>query len=220
MVALSPIISSPELQSTLKTLASSPEAVSALNNVADAVEKSKESADGGKAVELISRLDSIEANIKTIEDFHIDELVKKIEDLKSGTPSLEALDTAIKKTTDELTKRGDEAISKEVDKLSSKLSDQIISTNQPINVRMGNAENSILSLNTKIDTAITDVSSLKVDNVVNKANILSLQTFQTTQDAINDSLATNTALQTTNDAVSAINTRVNSLEHNSITPDF
>lgn len=180
--ALAPMLANPELQKTLTTLASSPAAVSAMSELATTVKEAEASGDDNKTLELVSRLDKSDETIKTIEDslkkieaLDVPSLIVKLENLKAGTPSLEALDSAIKKTTDELTRRGDEAIQKEVNQLSSKLSDQIINSTQPVNVRIGNAENSILTLNTKVETNTLDISTLKSNNITNTANILTLQ---------------------------------------------
>lgn len=182
--ALAPMLANPELQKTLTTLASSPAAVSAMSELATTVKEAEASGDDNKTLELVSRLDKSDETIKTIEDslkkieaLDVPSLIVKLENLKAGTPSLEALDSAIKKTTDELTRRGDEAIQKEVNQLSSKLSDQIINSTQPVNVRIGNAENSILTLNTKVETNTLDISTLKSNNITNTANILTLQAW-------------------------------------------
>jgi hypothetical protein len=146
MVALSPIISSPALQETLKTLASSPEAVSALNNVAVAVEKAKEGGDEGKTVELLTRLDNVESNIKKLEDFKIEDLIAKIESLKASVPTTEVLDANLKTLNDLLTKQGNEAIAKEISALSNKFNEQITNEKQPLQVQITAANNSILNI--------------------------------------------------------------------------
>jgi hypothetical protein len=210
--ALAPMLANPALSDTLKTLAESPQAVQALTQVADAVEQASEATDNS-AIELITRIDSVENNIKKLEEFNIPSLITKLEDLSKNTPSLTALDEAIKKTTDELTKRGDEAIAKEVDKLASKLSDQILSTNQPINVRMGNAESSILSLGTKVDIHTSDITALKLYDA-------SQTSLNSTLALSADLIATNNLLGIAQQDILSLDSRVDTIESRYFSPTF
>jgi hypothetical protein len=99
------MLANPALSETLKTLAESPQAIVALTQVAEAVEEANTAGTDNSALELVTRIDSVESNIKKLEDLDVPGLILKLEELSKNTPSLTALDEAIKKTTDELTAR-------------------------------------------------------------------------------------------------------------------